>query len=367
MVTFAEHISESSKLPASARALLVMPLLLLALSASGRADPLFGAKIDSGTGFVPVSVAIADLNADGRPDLATANAGSRTVSVLLGNGDGTFAANADFGTGTYPYSVAIADLNADGRLDLAVANSNSSTVSVLLNRGVAVPPIAIAFDFTPGTLNLASQGSWVTGYLEPPSHFAASDIDVASIRLNGTVPVDPAAPTALGDHDASGVADLMVKFKQADVELILSEGDQVPVIVTGTLGSQSFTGTDHIRVIRAVVSAPLAGSRLTGGSVAPVRWQTLSGVPVQFALRGVTPNPVQHELRVSFSLEDFEPATLALFDVSGRQVSSHRVDALGPGWHTVAIGDRSHLRAGLYIVRLTQAGRSLATQAALVP
>src|SRR6266545_1636194 len=135
MVTFAEHISESSKLPASARALLVMPLLLLALSASGRADPLFGAKIDSGTGFVPVSVAIADLNADGRPDLAVANATSSTVSVLLGNGDGTFGAKTDFGTGIAPLSVAIADVNADGRPDLAVANNGPGTVSVLRGNG----------------------------------------------------------------------------------------------------------------------------------------------------------------------------------------------------------------------------------------
>ena len=68
------------------------------------------------------SVAIGDLNGDGRPDLAVANDDSNTVSVLLGNGDGTFGANTDFGTGTRPASVAIGDLNGDGRPDLAVAN-----------------------------------------------------------------------------------------------------------------------------------------------------------------------------------------------------------------------------------------------------
>src|SRR5439155_13214594 len=63
--------------------------------------------------------------------------------------------------------------------------------------GPAPTSIAMAFDFTPNTLNLTSQGLWVTGFLEPPSPFAASDIDIASIRLNGTVSVDPAAPTSL--------------------------------------------------------------------------------------------------------------------------------------------------------------------------
>src|SRR5437870_4464335 len=48
--------------------------------------------------------------------------------------------------------------------------------------GPAPTSIAMAFDFTPNTLNLTSQGLWVTGFLEPPSPFAASDIDIASIR-----------------------------------------------------------------------------------------------------------------------------------------------------------------------------------------
>src|SRR5206468_4248584 len=144
--------------------------------------------------------------------------------------------------------------------------------------GPAPTSIAMAFDFTPNTLNLTSQGLWVTGFLEPPSPFAASDIDIASIRLNGTVPVDPAAPTALGDHNSNGVPDLMVKFNRAAVELTASQGDSVPIIVTGTIGSDSFVGTDYIRVRHAVVSAPLAGSHVAAGSMTQLRWQTPSGV-----------------------------------------------------------------------------------------
>ena len=80
-------------------------------------------------------MAIGDLNGDGKPDLAVANYGSNTVSVLLGNGDGGFGAKTDFATGSDPYSVAIGDLNGDGKPDLAVANSSSNTVSVLLGNG----------------------------------------------------------------------------------------------------------------------------------------------------------------------------------------------------------------------------------------
>ena len=194
-------------------------------------------------------MAIGDLNGDGRPDLAVANFSSDSVSVLLGYGDGTFGAVTDYGTGRYPLAVAIGDLNVDGRPDLAVTNQGS-TVSVLLNRGAPPTPIAMTFTFTPSVLNLVSQGLWVTGLLEPVSPFDASDIDIASIRLNGTVSVDPAAPTTLGDRDGNGTLDLMVKFNLVAVALTVSEGDDVTVTVTGTMDDQSFSGTDHILVRR---------------------------------------------------------------------------------------------------------------------
>jgi hypothetical protein len=55
------------------------------------------------------------------------------VSVLLNNGNGTFAPKVDYATGRGPSSVAAADLNTDGRPDLAVVNNTTNSVSVLLN------------------------------------------------------------------------------------------------------------------------------------------------------------------------------------------------------------------------------------------
>src|SRR5437867_934389 len=86
-----------------ARVLAVIPLALL-LGASrpetGSGAPLFASPFLSfDTRTAPYSVAISDLNGDGKPDLAVANSGSNTVSVLLGQGDGTFGLKADYGTG----------------------------------------------------------------------------------------------------------------------------------------------------------------------------------------------------------------------------------------------------------------------------
>ncbi len=92
----------------------------------------FAAEVIYGVGGGPRSVAVGDFNADGRPDLAVANGGSNNVSVLLAQAGGGFAAAVNYGADDYPASVAVGDFNADGRPDLATANGFSNNVSVLL-------------------------------------------------------------------------------------------------------------------------------------------------------------------------------------------------------------------------------------------
>jgi hypothetical protein len=77
---------------------------------------------------------VGDFLHNGKLDLAVANPGSNTVSVLLGNGDGTFQPRVDLAVGAAPVSVAASDLG-NGQVDLVVANHDSSTVSVLVGKG----------------------------------------------------------------------------------------------------------------------------------------------------------------------------------------------------------------------------------------
>ena len=101
-----------------------------------RGDGTFRAGRGYRTGRNPRSGAIGDLNGDGKPDLVSANhyRETNTVSVFTNNGDGSFQAKLDYRTGGDPYSVAIGDLNGDRKPDLATANLDANTVSVLLNR-----------------------------------------------------------------------------------------------------------------------------------------------------------------------------------------------------------------------------------------
>jgi hypothetical protein len=79
------------------------------------------------------SVAIGDLTGDGKPDVATGNPGARSVSVLVNNGRGQFQPPVNYSINREPWDVAIIDLDGDGKLDIATANPN--TISVLLNKG----------------------------------------------------------------------------------------------------------------------------------------------------------------------------------------------------------------------------------------
>ncbi|MBZ5658487.1 MAG: FG-GAP-like repeat-containing protein [Acidobacteriia bacterium] len=76
------------------------------------------------------SIAVGDVNGDGRPDLLVANA--QGVAVLLGNGDGTFQAAHNYGSGAW--SLTLGDVNGDAKPDLLVADGLLG-VAVLLGNG----------------------------------------------------------------------------------------------------------------------------------------------------------------------------------------------------------------------------------------
>jgi hypothetical protein len=105
----------------------------------GQGDGTFAPQQAFPAGPQPTSVVVADVNGDGIPDLVVANAGdsasSGCVSVLLGNGDGSFQNQQTFQVGSYPSSVAVADVNGDGKPDLVTVAGSPGHVSVLLGNG----------------------------------------------------------------------------------------------------------------------------------------------------------------------------------------------------------------------------------------
>jgi predicted lipoprotein with Yx(FWY)xxD motif len=213
--------------------------------------PLFAAPRSFDTGSTPNSVAIGDLNGDGKPDLAIANQSSNTVSVLLGNGGGTFGARTDYGTGTNPTSVAIWDLNGDGEPDLAVTNYNSGSVSVLLGNGngtfgaktdyeTGINPTSVAI----GDLN--GDGKPDLAVTNSAPYPAGGSVSLLLGNGDGTFGAqwgflvgDEPSSVAIGDLNGDGWPDLAVaNYNSTTVSVLLGN-------VNGTFGVKTDFGTGY--------------------------------------------------------------------------------------------------------------------------
>ena len=100
----------------------------------GNGDGTFQTHVEYATVQDSRQVATGDFNGDGRLDLAVSSGSDSALSILLGNGDGTFQPQSQYqANATATYYVIVADLNKDGKLDLAVTNDGG--VSVLLGKG----------------------------------------------------------------------------------------------------------------------------------------------------------------------------------------------------------------------------------------
>ncbi|MCA6420813.1 MAG: VCBS repeat-containing protein, partial [Cytophagales bacterium] len=122
-------------------------------------------KVDVATGTFHTSLAIGDLDGDGKADLAVTTS-INVVSIFRNTGTSgviSYAAQINFPTGLYPASVAIGDLDGDGKADLAVTNRGSNTISVFRNTG------------TPGAISYAAKIDFATG--SRPRSIAFGDLD----------------------------------------------------------------------------------------------------------------------------------------------------------------------------------------------
>lgn len=114
--------------------------------------------------------------------------------------------------------------------------------------------VAATIDIDPDTLNPRSQGNFVTAYIELPGGYAVADIDVSTVTLgvagvDGSVAAEP-RPTEVGDHDADGIPDRMVKFsREAVVALLDGRTGDITFRVGGEVSGSPFDGTDSIRVL----------------------------------------------------------------------------------------------------------------------
>jgi hypothetical protein len=162
-------------------------------------DGTFQTHVDYAAGISPIYLTTADLNGDGKLDLAVTDYNANTVSVLLGNGDGTFQENQDFDTGVGPTGIVAADFNGDGRMDLAIADSLANNLSVLLQ--VPTGPLPGA-SLSATTLTFTSQlvGSTSSAQAVTLTNSGNAALTISSIAASG----DFAQTNTCGSSVAAG-------------------------------------------------------------------------------------------------------------------------------------------------------------------
>jgi len=211
----------------------------------GNGDGTFQPAVQYAAGADPRSIVAGDFTGNGRLDLAVADDGSYgaatgygTVLVLLSNADGTFQPPVSYAVGAGPYAIVAADLNGDGRIDLAVTDVNTDDVSILLGNGDGTfqpaqrytvgsselgPYCIVAGDFTgDGRIDLA-----VT-YSKPGTY--GGELSVLLGNGDGTFQTDTENAVTgpfdivAGDFAGDGKLDLAVN-DSAGVQMLLGNGD----------------------------------------------------------------------------------------------------------------------------------------------
>ena len=109
---------------------------------SNGGDAGFGAPVPYPATY-PEGLAVGDFNADGWPDVVVVNGlpsgafPEGTVALYLNTGDGGLTPELDFNAVIQPISVAVGDMNKDGKPDIVVGNDNGA--NIFLNTGVWSP------------------------------------------------------------------------------------------------------------------------------------------------------------------------------------------------------------------------------------
>ena len=182
--------------------------VLVNTTAAGAATPTFTGPTPFAAGTEPTSVVATDVNADGKLDLVTANAEEAAgITVLINttaSGTLSFTGPTPFGSGSSPWSVAAADLNRDGRPDLVTANAGSdgnAGVSVLLNTtapGAPTPSFATATHFDTGAFPLSVAAADLNSDGKPDLATANNFGDGGNSVLVNTTPAGATTPAFAG-------------------------------------------------------------------------------------------------------------------------------------------------------------------------
>jgi hypothetical protein len=235
----------------------------------------FGPPSQYGEGRLTASIAVADLNGDGKPDLAVThllkgdqNVLEDYVGVFLNNGNGTFVDVADYPIDGVLTSIVAADFSQDGAIDLAVTSETSGRMFVLHNQGAGAfgAPIEHAVGAEPSSLAAADlDGDGKTDL--SVANKASDNLHVLLNQGGGTFPSRSGVTTtvagmnghttvlAVADLNGDGLPDLVAGAENID-------GEEVIVLLSQGDGSFAELERHEAKYLNSIVAADLDGDGL---------------------------------------------------------------------------------------------------------
>jgi hypothetical protein len=193
-----------------------------------------------------------DLDSLGRPHISYQGAGNHLRHAWW-NGTSWQIETVDNSSEVGFFS----SMRVDRNDEIHITYTGGEQVKYATSRRLPTGDIETSIDVDPDTLNLKSNGRFITAYIELEGA-DVRDINASSILLNGVI--SPILDEKYGfvtsedsyivDHDSDGVMERMVKFDRAEVERILTPDDEVVMTVSGSLmNGREFEGSSTIRVI----------------------------------------------------------------------------------------------------------------------
>jgi uncharacterized protein (TIGR03437 family) len=207
----------------------------------GKGDGTFSAGSSYSVGKAPQSMVATDFNGDGNVDLAVLDPGVTSTGaslwVLLGNGDGTFRTPIGGLSGTGQGSLAYADYNQDGKPDILVGDFDFSAIGALAGNGdgsfqavqmsvaAAQPASVAALALGDGTTAIFT-GDALTGNLVYGLTDTAGNMPWPSMQTLG---IQPGGVT-LADLNGDGKPDIIwTDLGGSAVYILLNSGNGIPL------------------------------------------------------------------------------------------------------------------------------------------